>query len=378
MVTKKTQPTTAVDTADGGRLHLKYRPTKLDRIIGQEAAVTRIRGMIDTGKIPSAIAFFGAPSAGKTTLGRVIGVEINGRPISKQLDFKEINAADERGIDDVRDLIRLSKFKPQLKKRIILIDEAHQLVSNAPAANTLLKTLEEPSRGTMFIICSSEPEKFNSKVGKAILSRCTQFFLPVHTSADLLKQAMRIARGEQMDFLVTEDKGLLKELVRNCNQEMRTLANLMQSAQQYYDGLKTKPKVLTKEQLSTVVSSTSSSDDKLATDVMLGIYGRKYAAVQRALLDVTDQFMFVKKLMGASAFMLNVAVLNGAKHPKLGWYGVNRDVHAKTKDLKLNLGTLAAVNARLVRVSSQATTFQVPATELLSSELYYLIKELAE
>lgn len=376
MVTKKTQPT--ADTSMDGKIHLKYRPTKLDRVIGQEAAVTRIRGMLETGKIPSAIAFFGAPSAGKTTLGRVIGVEINGRPISKQLDFKEINAADERGIDDVRDLIRLSKFKPQLKKRIILIDEAHQLVSNAPAANTLLKTLEEPSSGTMFIICSSEPEKFNSKVGKAILSRCTQFFLPVHTSADLLKQALRIARGEAMDFLVTEDKGLLKELVRNCNQEMRTLANLMQSAQQYYDGLKTKPKTLTKEQLSTVVSSTSSSDDKLATDVMLGIYGRKYAMVQRALLDVTDQFMFVKKLMGASAFMLNVAVLNGAKHPKLGWYGVNREVHAKTKDLKLNLGTLAAVNARLVRVSSQATTFQVPATELLSSELYYLIKELAE
>jgi DNA polymerase-3 subunit gamma/tau len=376
MVTKKTQPTT-VDTSMDGKLHQKYRPTRLDRVIGQEVAVTRIRGMIETGKIPSAIAFFGPPSSGKTTLGRVIGVEINGRSISKQQDFKEVNAADERGIDDVRELIRLSKYRPMLKKRIILIDEAHQLVSNNPAAQTLLKTLEEPSKNTLFIICSMEPEKFNSKVGKAILSRCTQFVLEPHTNADLMKQALRIVKGEQLSYLMTEDKSLLKALIRNSNQEMRTLANLMQSAQQYYDGLKVKPTTLTKAQISEVFSSTESADDKLAVDVMVGIYSMKFAAIQRALLDVADQFQFVKKLMWASSFMLNVAVLKGEKHPKLGWWGINREVHTKTKTLSLSLGTLAAVNARLIRVSSQATTFQVPATDLLSSELYYLIKSLA-
>ena len=375
MTIKKTLP--KQQPMDQNALHLKYRPTSLDKVIGQEAAVTRLRGILNKGRIPSAIAFFGPPSAGKTTLARVLGVEINGRPVAQQTDFREINAADERGIDDVRELIKLSKFKPQLKRRIIMIDEAHQLVSNNPAAQTLLKTLEEPSKNTMFILCSMEPAKFSTQVGRAMLTRCVQFNLAPHTNADLLKQALRIAKGEQMSYLMDEDRALLKALVKNSNNEMRTLANLMESAQQYYDGMADAPALLTKDQLSEVFSSTESSDDKLAISLMVGLYNKKYAVVQRALLDVTDQFMFVKKLMQVSSFMLNVAVLDGAKHPKLGWWGINKDVHAQTKGLKLTLGTLAAVNARMVRIQSQATTFQVPATELLSSELYYLIKEMA-
>jgi DNA polymerase III delta prime subunit len=250
-------------------------------------------------------------------------------------------------------------------------------VSNNAAAQTLLKTLEEPSKDTMFIICSMEPAKFSSTVGKAILSRCTQFVLEPHSNVDLLKQAVRIAKGEGMNYLLTEDKALLKTIVKNSNQEMRTLANLMQSAQQYYDGMKDKPELLTKEQLSTVLSSTESSDDKLAAAVMSGVYNLKYAQVVKALLDVSDQFMFVKKLGYISSYMLNNAVLNGARHPKVWASAAAREVMAATKEQKLTLGTLAAVNARIVRIQSQATQFQVPATELLSSELYYLIKEIA-
>lgn len=372
---KKSLPVVDIDQS---ALHTKYRPTSLDRVIGQEAAVTRMRGILEGKKLPSAIAFFGPPSAGKTTFARILANEINGKPHYQQQDYREINAADERGIDDVRELIKLSKFRPMLKKRVIMIDEAHQLVSNNAAAQTLLKTLEEPSKDTLFIICSMEPAKFSSVVGKAILSRCTQFVLEPHSNADLLKQALRIAKGESMDYLVTEDKALLKTIVKNSNQEMRTLANLMQSAQQYYDGMKDKPQTLTKEQLSTVMSSTESSDDKLAAEVMAGVYSLKFAQVQLALLNVTDQFMFVKKLGYISSYMLNNAVLKGARHPKVWASAASRDVMAQTKDLKLTLGTLAAVNARIVRVQAQATQFQVPATELLSSELYYLIKEIAQ
>src|SRR6185437_2088642 len=159
-------------------LHLKYRPRALERVLGHSNVVTRLQGMMKSKKLPSAMAFFGPPSAGKTTLGRCVATAINGALNS---DYREVNAADERGIDDVRELIKTSKFKPQSTKRIILIDEAHQLVSNNAAAQTLLKALEEPATDTTWIICSMEPSKFSSTVGKAILSRCTQFVLEQHS-----------------------------------------------------------------------------------------------------------------------------------------------------------------------------------------------------
>lgn len=501
----------------------KYRPKTLDEVIGHESIVTRLNGLIKSDKIPSAIAFFGPTSVGKTTLARCLAYAINQKPVEQQTDYKEINAADERGIDDVRELVKLSKFKPQSNKRIIVIDEAQQLLSNSASAqcieaetrivtnlgeisakelhqriqkgeiiqalsfnheereigyktilesqekisdedvinlegaritenhlvfsyksgytkaklcnndcvlipdlsnqikfgidtvkiievnhieprnvydfqvennenfficrdnkppflvhNCLLKPLEEPSSGTLWVICSMEPSKFNSNVGKAISNRCTQFILEPHTNNDLLKQAIRIAKGEKMQYVLTEDKSILKEVVRNSNQEMRTLGNLMQALQQYYDGLEKKPKSLTKEHISSILSSVESSDDKLAIQLMIALYNLKYAKVQRCLLDVVEPFSFLKKLGWLSSFLLNNAVLQGERHSKVWWSASNRELHTSIKNLSLSLGTLAAVNSKIIQIQAQAASFQIPATDLLSSELYLLIKELAK
>jgi len=353
-------------------LHLKYRPKTLDRILGHSDVVTRLKGALAKGKIPSAIAFFGPPSAGKTTFARCFAQAINGQLTT---DFKEVNAADERGIDDVRELIKMSKFRPQSNKRIIFIDEAHQLVSNNAAAQTLLKSLEEPAKDTIWIIGSMEPSKFGSTVGKAILSRCTQFVLEQHTESDLLKQAVRIAKGEEMEYLLDEKKLAIKHLVRNCNGEMRTLANLLQSTQQYYDGMDDKPEILGKKDLASIISSTESSDDRLAVQMMTALYQLQFKKVQRSLLDVSDPFSFIKKCNFISSFMLNAAVVEG-RHPKIWWTQSNREVHEACKSLSLSLGTLAAVNATIVKTMSQSMSFQMPATDLLSADLYFLIKTL--
>jgi len=376
MATSKQTQTPELN-ADENSLHLKYRPQKLERYIGQEPVVTRIRGMLESGKIPNALAFFGPPSAGKTTLARCVAGAVNGKPVKAQQDYKELNAATQKGIDDVRELEKLSKFRAIGKRRFIVIDEAQQILTNAHAAQALLKPLEEPSKDTTWIICSMEPAKFSTTVGKAIIKRCTQFVLEAPTPSDLLKQAMRIAKGEGMSYVVSEDKAVLKEVVRSCEQDMRVLANLMQGLQQYYDGISgKKPKLLTKEHVSSVLSSVESNDDRLALDFMISLYSRKFTGVQRALLDVTDPFGFVKKIVWMSQFMLNSFVLDGQRHSKVWWSNNNRDLTTATKKLNLNLGTLAAVNARLIRVQAQSLSFAIPATDLLSSEMYYLISEL--
>lgn len=367
--------TPSTPTQDENGLHRKYRPGKLARIIGHEHAVTRFRGMLK--KLPSAILISGPTSAGKTTLARAFASEINGKPAKQQQDYKELNAADQRSIDDMRELIRISKYRPMNKKRIIVIDEAQQIVTNKAAAQALLKPLEEPSPDTIWILCTMDPAKFLAGDGRAMANRCVQIVLEPHNESDLLKQALRIAKGEEMSYVVDAERRLLKKIVEGCNGEMRTLANLMESTQQYYEGLEgDKPTRLKLSQLSAVLSSTTPADDALAVRVMLGLYTGKYTLVHRALLDVADGFMFIKKLMYLSEFMLNNAVLNGERHRKVWFSATNKELDTKTKSLKLTLGMHAAINARLVRVAAQAATFQVSAEQLLASELYYLIKEL--
>jgi DNA polymerase III gamma/tau subunit len=361
---------------DNMSFHRRYRPRTLDKIIGHEAAVTRLRGMV-SGKLPSALLITGPTSTGKTTLARAFATEVNGKNVEQQQDYKELNAADQRGIDDMRELIKIARFRPMNRQRIIVIDEAQQLLSNKAAAMSLLKPIEEPSANTTWILCSMDPSKFASGDGKAISNRCKIIVLEPHSSTDLLKQALRIAKGENMTYVLDEEKALLKSVVRASGGEMRTLANVMESLHDYYNGLEKKPKMLSKEHITEVLSSSESSDDKLAVDMMVALYSFQYAKVQRCLIDVSDAFSFLRKLGYLSSFMLNNTVLEGARHPKVWWSPNNKDLVNRTKKLELNLGVIAAVNATLIRVQSQAASFAVPATDLLSSELYFLIKQLA-
>lgn len=347
-------------------LHQKYRPKTLERCLGHVSTVEKLKNMIETGKYPSAIAFFGPPSAGKTTLARAFSFDVNGE---LGPDFKEVNAADERGIDDVRELIRISKFAPQTVKRIIFIDEAHQLCSNNAAAQALLKDLENPSPNTIWILGSMEPSKFTgSTVGKAMLDRCIQFHLEPHSNSDLLKQAMRIAKGEKMSYLITEDKALLKLVVKNSDGRARTLANLMQQLQLAYKG-----EPLTADDVATVLDANTIQEDRLAVQFMIGLYTNKYGQAHRATLDVTDQHHFAKQVGWIAKFMLDDCVLNGQRHPKVWASKQAKEVQAEVKNLGITLGTFGAINALVTKVRAEALSYNMTATELLTVAAYEFI-----
>jgi DNA polymerase-3 subunit gamma/tau len=250
--------------------HRTYRPPTLDQIVGHKAVVTRLQGIIKSERYPSAMLFIGPSSAGKTTLARAFATDVNqlSGDIERSTDYKEVNAGADRSIEDIRNLVQNSKFMPSKKKRIIVIDEAQQLVSNAPAAAALLKPLEEPSKNTIWILCSMDADKFRNGNGKAIANRCTQFILEPHTEADLLKQALRIAKAEKMTYVMDEERTILKAIVANSNGEMRTLANQMEAAQQYYEGLSDRPKRLTVDMINNVLAAGSTEDEQTAGEIL--------------------------------------------------------------------------------------------------------------
>lgn len=349
-------------------LHTKYRPRTLDRLIGQERVVTRLKGVIKTKKYPSAMMFTGNSSAGKTTAARAFVADMfgvanpDGHP-----DYLEINAANARTIDDMRQLLRVATLKPQrAPKRVILLDEVQQLV--AQAEQVLLKPLEKPSPSTMFILCSMEPEKIH----QALKNRCTQYVLEPYTQADISKYVKRIAKGEGMDYTTDE---VVSQVVENSNGELRSAANLMQALQEYAEGLDKRPKKLSPDMVQQALGSTENRDQEIAVKALVGLYANKFRQVHRAILDVEDGFRMLKTLLYMNTFLLNHTALKGEKHKSVWYSKQNQDLlsglktFSKVKEGK-ELQAYAEVQSAMVDMQLKAGSFLVSEVSLISACLY--------
>lgn len=354
----------------------KYRPKNLDRIIGHEQAVTRLQGMIKSGKVPHALAFFGPSSVGKTTLARAFAATVNGVKSASALgpDYKELNAADQRTMEDMRELVRISRFKSAHKFRVIVVDEAQQLMSNNSAAQLMLKPLEEPSPHMIWILCSMDPAKFSSGAGKAIANRCNQFLLEPPSDEFMRKQAKRIIKAEEMTYMTDE---LIQQVVDVSSAEMRTMANLLEAVAQYADGLEKKPKKLSDEVIAKVLNSAATSDDELAKTILMGVYTGEFDKVLAVLLDVKDAYGMVNKLIWGNSYLLFRQAMRGKNHPELKhWAPLNKSLAAATKDKKVGLGKLVVTNSHLVQLKNEILAQGATFAEVAAARLFLLIKEL--
>jgi len=358
--------------------HTRYRPQSFDRLIGHEQVATRIKGIVAKGAWPTAVLITGAPAAGKTTIARCMAVAINGKPIDEQQRlglYKEIDGGSQRTIDDMRELIQVSRHKPQGGvKKVFVIDEAQSILGNKPAAQALLKPIEDSgSKDTIWVLCSMDPGKFQTTTeGKAIAGRCTQFVLSAHTQEDLMKQARRIIKAEDMVYM--RDNELVTRLVERCS-DMRQVASSLQAISEYWAGLDSKPKKLDEKALSAMLQSTEGDDDKLAATIVSAALQGKFTQVQRAVLEISDGFQVINKILWASQFLLNNAVLEGKRHPKVFWAPVNRMALEGLKGYKPTLGHFAALAETAVQIKSESMQFTVEAGALISARMYRYIKD---
>jgi DNA polymerase-3 subunit gamma/tau len=168
-------------------LYRKYRPITFDTVVGQETVIRILKGSVDTGRTSHAYLFAGPKGIGKTTVARILAKALNcekgpsSHPCMEcehckaitsgtDIDVIEIDAASNRGIEEIRDLRESTRFVPaHSRKKIFVVDEAHMLTTFA--FNALLKTLEEPPDYVVFILATTEPQK----LPETILSRCQRF-----------------------------------------------------------------------------------------------------------------------------------------------------------------------------------------------------------
>src|SRR3954453_10063677 len=202
----------------------RYRSRTFDEVIGQEHVAQTLKRAIESDRVAHAYLFNGTRGTGKTSMARILAKALNcessDKPTTKpcgkcescqgiargdDIDVIEIDAASNTGVDNVRDIIENSQYRPAMSRfKVYIIDEVHMLSKNA--FNALLKTLEEPPGHVKFILATTEPEK----VLPTILSRCQRYDfrnIPTREIAQHLKSVCKqegIAADEDALLLVAK------------------------------------------------------------------------------------------------------------------------------------------------------------------------------
>ncbi len=226
---------TCWDITTNMALYLKYRPQSLDELIGQEHVKKTLLGAFESGKLAHAYLFVGPRGTGKTSTARILAKMVNceGKKVpcnecavcvsitdGSNLDLIEIDAASNRGIDDIRSLRENIKLSPSsCKKKVYIIDEVHMLTTEA--FNALLKTLEEPPAHVLFILATTEV----AKVPQTILSRVQKLDFKLANAAELTQALENIAvkekielEGDAVKMLVSKAEGSFRDGVKLLDQ----------------------------------------------------------------------------------------------------------------------------------------------------------------
>jgi len=339
----------------------RYRPQRFDELVGQEHVARGLSGAIESGRIGHAYLFTGARGVGKTSAARIYAkaLECSEGPSSEpcntcdacesitagqDVDVIEIDAASNRGVDEIRQLRQNVATRPARGRfKIYIIDEVHMLTREA--FNALLKTLEEPPSHVKFVLCTTEPDKLPI----TILSRCQRFDFQTVGMSSITQRLAQIVEAEG----VKVDPSALELIARRAGGSMRDSQSLL-------------------EQLLGAVTDRIDSDDVHAVigtgreenigALVAAIASRDAAAALAALDDAVaggaDAGGVLEQLLGAfrDSLLASVGCERNMMHEGEA-LGVDLEAIGKTAGVETILAMLQIIDHALarMRISGHAT-----------------------
>ncbi len=277
-------------------LALRYRPQRFEEMVGQSAIATTLANAIRTGRLAQAYIFAGPRGTGKTSMARIFAKALNCeqgptpepcnqcdicRSIERgdDLDVLEIDAASNRGIDNVRELRDHVRYRPaRTRFKIYSLDEAHRITG--PAWNALLKTLEEPPEHVKFIFSTTAAEK----MPETILSRCQRFDFRNLSTADIVTRLTQIAEAESIETA----PAVLELIARRARGGMRDAISLLDQLHAASD------RTITRE---AAIDLLGMLPTEAVTDLFQGFLDRDDAHILQLVTDAVSQGKDLGELM---------------------------------------------------------------------------------
>ena len=293
-------------------LATKYRPKKFGDIVCQDNVKIVLQNQIDTNEFKQAYLFCGSAGTGKTTSARIFANEINkgkGRVV-------EIDGASNNGVDNIRNLIDSCKMKSlDGTYKVYIIDEVHML--SIGAFNALLKILEEPPKGTIFILCTTDPQK----IPGTILSRCQRFdFQRIPTSQIVNRLRYIIAQENQTNaahIIFTDDA--LEYIAQVANGGMRDAITKLDTVLGYSNNFT----------VSTVIECLGLTSTVFILEVLDNIVRKSpqdmLSAIDSLFLEGKDLKLFVKDSIRT--------ILDIIKYSMSGYYSLSESYKTKVNNI---------------------------------------------
>lgn len=290
-------------------LYLKYRPFSINELDLSHVRKA-LKQIAESGQISHAYLFDGPRGSGKTSAARILARVANctkydgvGEPCGKcdaclalsegsAVDLIEIDAASNRGIDDMRELKQKIRLSPSsMKKKVYIIDEVHMLTKEA--FNALLKTLEEPPSHALFVLCTTE----SHKLPETIISRCTRIKFRKATETEMLRSLGRVVKKEKVKVNDDALKFLASEVDGSFRDGVKILDQLISN------GI-TK---IAKTDVEEILFGVSGHDPSLFVAAMLGKDVRKSLSIVR---DAAESGMDLMYLLKSSMYLIRDAMIS--------------------------------------------------------------------
>ncbi len=331
-------------------LYRKYRPQTFDEVVGQEAVVSILKKALDSGNISHAYLFAGPRGTGKTSIARILAKGLNcEKGITSQpcgtcymcraitegraVDVIEIDAASNRGIDDIREIRERVKHPPlEGRYKVYIIDEVHMLTKEA--FNALLKTLEEPPEYVVFVLATTDPHK----LPETILSRVQRFNFHKLSIDDSVLLLQRVCDGEGFQC----EKEALVLIARYSDGAMRDALNLLEQVSLVGDGK------ITLEAVKKVIGGVSAERVlQFFRALQQGDTRAVFAVLDSVLDEGTDPVLFHRTLFEYISYAIDYAVDNSSAE-KLGLLEVEKEILAILAGLGIDV--LSEMSKRMIEL----------------------------
>lgn len=352
-------------------LYRRWRPQTFDDIIGQAHVVRTLRNAISTGRTTHAYLFAGPRGTGKTSTARVLAKALNcangptpdpcGECVSclgiregTAMDVIEVDAASNRGIDEIRDLREKVMYAPtQGRYKVYIIDEAHMLTPQA--FNALLKTLEEPPPHAVFVLATTQAES----IIPTIQSRCQRFDFGRLTVSDLAAHVARVAQAQSISI----DPDAARLVARRADGSARDALGLLEQASAW------SPHVTVESVLSLLGVSDFDILTRFAAALADDQPGQVFQIIQEAVDSGADMRQFLQDLILHFRNMLVAKECPGRPEltdvPEAAYSALTRQAASLSRDHLIRvLGALSEGEAQLRRSFNPRLALEVTVAGL--------------